>query len=212
MLNRKVFLLSVLIIVLLIFGVSGCVFNNEVSENPSIEDEIEEPKTLEESEEIVEGEVIEEEYSSKEGVFPGDRAPEFTLLDREGNEINLSDLRGKIVYMNFWATWRGPSTYEMPFIQEAYEKYQDKDVVVLAVNVLAAEEIEMKEINSYIDEKGYTIPILYDVDGSTMKQYKVGGFPTTFIIDKEGIIADFVSGSMEREVIMDKINKVLEKY
>lgn len=219
MINKKIQILFIFIVILTItaMAITGCIFNKEEPENLPSENKIETPQEdgavndEEENIEIVEDEQ-EEEYLPNEGVFPGDRAPDFSLLDREGNEIKLSDLKGKIVYLNFWATWRGLSTYEMPFIQEAYEKYKEEDVVVMAVNVLAAEQKNMEELNDYIDEKGYTLPVLFDVEGATMKQYKVSGFPTTFIIDKEGIIADFVSGAMEREIIMEKIEKVLEKY
>ncbi len=205
-------LFSFLLIITISLSITGCIFKKEVSEKPPSDENVDLYQNNEKDPTEDENEMIEEEseYMPKEGVFPGDSAPDFSLMDREGNEIKLSDLKGKIVYMNFWATWRGLSTYEMTYIQEAYEKYKDDNVVVLAVNVLAAEQIDIDEVNEYLDEKGYTLPVLYDVDGSVMKQYKISEFPTTFIIDREGVIADFVSGTMEREVIMDKIDKVLE--
>lgn len=212
--TRTCNILSILLIMIIIsLSITGCNFKKGEPDNSPPKDNIETPQkdpVEDTNDELVENEKT--EYLPKEGVYPGDRAPDFSLLDREGNEIKLSDLKGKIVYLNFWATWRGLSTYEIAYIQEAYERYKEDNVIVLAVNVLAAEQIEINEVNKYIDEKGYTLPVLYDVDGTAMKQYMVSGFPTTFIIDKEGIIADFVSGTMEKEVIMEKIEKVINKY
>ena len=99
----------------------------------------------------------------------------------------------------------------MPYVQEVYEQYKDKDLVVLAVNVLAAEKIEMEEVNRFLDEKGYTFPVLFDVDGQASVQYKVRGLPTTYIIDKNGRIAEFVTGAMEKAVMIEKIENVMNK-
>jgi len=212
--NRRVFCL-VCIIVFLAFSLSGCFFKKEEPKNPpkiNIEQvpDNEDNRDTDEQNELPD-DTNESTDNGKVGVFVGDMAPDFSLVDREGNEIKLSDLRGKVVFINFWTTWCGFCTYEMPSIQEAYEKYKDKDVIILAVDVLAAEKIKMDEVNKFLDDKGYTFPVLYDVDGSTSVQYKVRGFPTTYIIDKEGNIADFVSGAMEKEVMIEKIENVLNQ-
>ncbi len=203
-----------LIIILVSLSLSGCVFKKEAPKNSPPKVTIDSPENGDKDEKQGEVPSNNEEKPDdvgKIGVFPGDRAPDFSLMDREGNEIKLSDLKGKIVFINFWTTWCGFCTYEMPFIQEAYEKYKDEEVIILAVDVLAAEKIGIEEVNEFLDENGFTFPVLYDVDGSTSQQYKVRGFPTTYIIDKEGYIADFVSGAMEKNVIMEKIDNVLNQ-
>ena len=206
---------SVLLIIMLVsLSLSGCVFKKEAPEDPPPKITINPPSNVENDEKqgrIPNNDEEKPEDDSKIGVFPGDRAPDFSLMDREGNEIKLSDLKGKVVFVNFWTTWCGFCTYEMPFIQEVYEKYKDEEVIILAVDVLAAEKIGIEEVNEFLDENGFTFPVLYDMDGSTSQQYKVRGFPTTYIIDKEGYIADFVSGAMEKDVMMEKIENVLNQ-
>ena len=198
-----------LILIIVSMSLGGCFKKKEpVQEPPKID--IEEPK----DNEIPSGTESPDngpDMQENVGVFQGDLAPDLSLLDREGNEIRLSDLRGKVVFINFWTTWCGFCTYEMPYIQEVYEKYKDKDLVILAVDVLAAEKIKMEDVNRFLDEKGYTFPVLFDVDGVASVQYKVRGFPTTYIIDKNGRIAEFISGAMEKDVMIEKIESVMNK-
>jgi|GEM_PF-1903829 len=210
--KMKIYKLIALAIVLIIAstGLWGCFKKNEATQDPP-KIEIEKPK----DEGIKENESPENQADTQAkesvGVFEGDLAPDFSLLDREGNEIRLSDLRDKVVLIKFWTTWCVYCTYELPYVQEVYEQYKDKDLVVLAVNVLAAEKIEMEEVNRFLDEKGYTFPVLFDVDGQASVQYKVRGLPTTYIIDKNGRIAEFVTGAMEKAVMIEKIENVMNK-
>ncbi|MFZ5968642.1 MAG: TlpA disulfide reductase family protein [Bacillota bacterium] len=206
-----ILLIAVLLTTLLL---GGCL---KKKETPSEEGKI----TVQEPQEKQENKVVESEKPPKEeteaaqdyGVFPGDRAYDFTLLDREGNEIQLSSLKGKVVFVNFWTTWCGFCKQEMPDMQAVYEKYQDQDVVMLAVNVLAAEKTgtDMDSVKTFVDESGYTFPILFDVDGTVSQKYKVRALPTTYIIDKEGYISDFVSGAMKKETMIEKIEDALNK-
>jgi len=113
----------------------------------------------------------------------------------QGNKVRLSDFKGKIVFLNFWATWCPPCREEMPFMQELYEKYKDKDIVVLAVNpnqvenrgVDDSEKAEQK-VREFIKENGYTFPILLDRDDSAWAVYQQRGIPANYVIDKEGVI------------------------
>lgn len=197
---------SVIVLIIVSTGLWGCFKKNEVpQDSPKIE--IEKPQEENESPESE----VETQAKESVGVFEGDLAPDFSLLDREGNEIRLSDLRDKVVFIKFWTTWCVYCTYELPYVQEVYEQYKDKDLVVLAVNVLAAEKIKMEDVNRFLDENGYTFPVLFDVDGQATVQYKVRGFPTTYIIDKNGRIAEFVTGAMEKAVMIEKIENVMNK-
>lgn len=159
---------------------------------------------------VVESKQMEELTQVEEtGLSVGEKAYDFTVLDREGNPIKLSDLEGKVVMIHFWTTWSGTCNYEMPHIQEIYENYKEKNAVVLAANVLIAEKINMEGVNQFLDEKGYTVPVMYDIDGAVTAQYGVTSFPTTYIIDKDGNIADLVVGSIKKEEIEDKIDVIL---
>ncbi|QXM06877.1 peroxiredoxin family protein [Crassaminicella indica] len=192
----KKWIIVLVIIVLGTAALGGYLKKEEPKKDPVVESENDDEKD----------QVIEEN-----GVFVGDKAYDFTLLDKEGNEIKLSDLKGKVVFLNFFTTWSGACNQEMPHIQEIYEKYQEKNIVVLAVNVLAAEKKDAKGVNDFLDEKGYTFPILYDVDGEISVKYKVRTYPTTYIIDEEGIIKEAVTQSMDKKTMLEKIENVLNK-
>ena len=206
------FLLIIMVLLLTMSMLSGCLFKKE---KPTEEgkDTVEEPK---EQNQPQEGQTPAEEpkdgseTEEKTGVFVGDKAYDFTLLDREGNEIRLSSLQGKVVFVNFWASWCPPCVQEMPYIQAIYDQYQKKDVVILAVNVLATEKgKDAAAVNQFLSDNGYTFPVLYDVDGSVTIKYRVSAFPATYIIDKDGYIADFISGAMNKDTMEKKIEKVL---
>ncbi len=145
------------------------------------------------------------------GIFPGDKAYDFSLVDREGSEIKLSDLKGKIVFLRFWATWSEQCMDEMYAIQEVYDHYKDKDVVILTTNVFAAEQMDMEAINQLIDKKNYRFPVLYDITGTVATSYKVSQFPMTYIINREGIIYDAIAGSMNKEMMIKKIEGAFNK-
>jgi len=110
-------------------------------------------------------------------------APVFELNNLAGEQIRLEDYRGKIVLLNFWATWCGPCRLEMPALQSRAEHLED-DLVVLAVN--NAEDSSV--IQAFVDELGLSIGILLDPDAEVQHLYQVRAYPTTFLIDTEGII------------------------
>ncbi|AOT70285.1 hypothetical protein Gferi_12180 [Geosporobacter ferrireducens] len=206
-------LLMIMVLLLTMSMLSGCLFRRE---KPTDKGKItvEDPKKQDQAQESQPpaGDANGDESPTEEktGVFVGDKAFDFTLLDREGNEISLSSLQGKVVFVNFWATWCPPCVQEMPYIQAIYDQYQKKDVVILAVNVLATEKSkDAATVNQFLEENGYTFPVLYDVDGSVTVKYRVSAFPATYIIDKDGYIADFVSGAMNKDTMEKKIEKVL---
>ena len=120
----------------------------------------------------------------------GMTAPEFTLKTIDGREINLSDYRGKNVLLNFWATWCGPCRFEISTMEALQEAWADKDVVVLGVNV--QDGFDNASNYAKANNLKFTIPV--DVPGDTIRVYGVHGIPTTFFINREGIITNIKVG------------------
>ena len=140
-------------------------------------------------------------------------ALDFTLTDQFGNTHTLADYKGKTILLNFWATWCGPCQMEMPDLQALYEEWGENegDLVVLGIASPAAEgslypvdDKSAEEIGAWLEEQGYSYPVLMDTTGELFLGYGVYSFPTTFMIDKEGNVFGYLSGSMSRE-IMDSI-------
>lgn len=137
----------------------------------------------------------------------GFMAPDFTLSDVNGQQVTLSELRGKPVFINFWASWCPPCKEEMPYIQEAYTKYKD-EVVFLGVNVTPGDSIE--KATKFMDENGYDMPVIFDLDGEVSQLYRANSIPTSFFIDKEGVIQVRYTGPMSLQQIENYLNKIVE--
>lgn len=117
-------------------------------------------------------------------------APDFTAKNVGGEIIQLSELKGKIVVLDFWATWCGPCKAAFPFVQKVYEKYKDNpDVVILAVNTWEKETGAKREkrVEKFIEKNQYTFPVVFD-ESKIVEKYKVEGVPTQFYIDRGGMI------------------------
>lgn len=125
--------------------------------------------------------------------YKGKPLPDFSLLDLKGKKHSLSDYKGKVVLLNFWATWCPPCVKEMPSMQRLQDKYQGKDFEILAVNM--GEDSTTIEI--FLQKMTVNFPILLDSDGAILKQWKIFAFPTTFLVDKEGNIAYALFGGLE---------------
>lgn len=120
-------------------------------------------------------------------------APDFTLEDTDGKTYRLSDLRGKVVLINFWATWCPPCREEMPSMQRAWEQLQEKDVVLLAVDVGEDADTVFQFTANYPVE----FPLLLDHTGKVADAWPLKGLPTTFVIDPQGRIAYRAIGGRE---------------
>lgn len=121
-------------------------------------------------------------------------APDFTLTTSDGKRVSLKDFRGKAVFLNFWATWCLPCTFEMPSMESLHRRFKDKGLVVVAVNF----EESAKKVGSFIKKKGYTFLVLLDTDGSVANEsYKAIGFPTTYLIDRRGLAIGKAEGARE---------------
>ncbi len=121
-------------------------------------------------------------------------APDFTVLDRDGNEVKLSDLRGKPVVVSFWASWCGVCKTGMPDFEEAYAAYGD-NVHFMMVNLTAGSETQ-DVARTYIEEKGYTFPIYFDTEMSAAGAYGVNAVPVTYLVDAEGNLVAYGQGRL----------------
>ena len=134
-------------------------------------------------------------------------APDFTLTDQYGNIHSLSDFKGKTIFLNFWATWCPPCKAEMPEIQSLYEDWEENtgDLIVLGIAAPnSGQEGDIAHITEFLDENGYTFPVLMDEAGMLFYQFGITAFPTTFMITEEGKVFGYVSGGINRE-LMDSI-------
>lgn len=140
---------------------------------------------------------------SGEAVIP----PDFTAYDKDGNKVKLSDYFGKPIVLNFWATWCGYCKQEMPYFDEVYKEVKD-DVVFLMVDIVDGVR-ETKEMGEkYIEENGFTFPVLYDLDGEAAANYGLRSFPTTVIIDKDGTVFGIQEGALPEEALRAAIESV----
>jgi peroxiredoxin len=121
-------------------------------------------------------------------------APNFELTSLSGETVQLSDHRGQIVLINFWTTWCGPCEVEMPTFQSRYEQ-NNADLVILALNPQDSRE----DMLAYAAELGLTFPILMDSENSTYRTYQVPGFPTSYLVDRDGILRVQHVGLMSAE-------------
>ena len=110
------------------------------------------------------------------------KAPDFTLKSRDGKNLRLSDFRGQVVLLNFWASWCGPCRQEMPLLEDMYKRYKKLGFTILGVNV----EEDTSKAKRYLSDISVSFPILYDSTNTVSKQYRVSAMPTTVIIDRNG--------------------------
>lgn len=132
------------------------------------------------------------------GIEPGQRAPDFQLKTSEGEEVSLSSFKGKHVFINFWASWCPPCRAEMPHIQKFYEEHKDQDVVVLSVNLTHVDK-DMDTVHRFVEKNGITFPVVYDEKGKVDAVYKADTIPTSYVVDKEGVIRHRIVGPVSEE-------------
>lgn len=129
-------------------------------------------------------------------VKPGEPAPNFQLRDMNGRFVSLSDLRGKVVLLNFWATWCGPCRVEMPAMEQLYRTYDRKDFEILAVSTDAQ---GVTVTRPFQQENKLTFPILHDADFRVGLSYGARTLPMTFMVDRQGIVRHQIFGARDWE-------------
>ena len=194
--KRSWYLDAVLVVIILILGVLIFIQLNSQDENQSVEaksntlggfdSDSPEALTLEEVEKV-----------------EARPAADFQLQALDGDLVSLSDLRGKPVLINFWATWCPPCVQEMPLLQEISDRYED-ELVLLAVN--GGDSMDL--IRSFAEANRYTLTFLADPDNSLAPQYSVRGFPTSFFIDSDGMIQATYVGMMDETIISYYLEKI----
>ncbi len=135
-------------------------------------------------------------------------APDFTVLDYDGNEVKLSDCKGKPVVINFWATWCYYCKEEMPDFNEAFKKYPD--VVFLMVNATDGYQETIASAKEYFENEGFDFDIYFDTKGEAVNAYYVSGFPSTYFIDKNGDIVTYANGMLDYESLEKGIKLITE--
>ncbi len=134
----------------------------------------------------------------------GDTAPDFEIVDLQGKKHQLSNYRGKGVFLNFWGTYCPPCKKEMPYIEKQGNVYKDKNVVVLTVNVGEAKVT----VESFAKQYGLTFPILIDKQSQTQTAYNINVLPATFLIDKSGKIKKIATGEMTEEIVANYMESI----
>lgn len=141
-------------------------------------------------------------------------APDFVLADQYGNKHSLADYKGKTIFLNFWATWCGPCRNEMPEIQKIYEETQqeeDSDLVVLGIAAPGfGQEKSQEEVEAFLEENGYTYPVLMDTTGEVFMEYGISAYPTTFMVDRDGNLFGYIQGQLNEAMMRSIIRQTME--
>jgi thiol-disulfide isomerase/thioredoxin len=140
-----------------------------------------------------------------EGLSPGDRAPELAgmvndepveLRDLDGNLIRLADLRGRVVWINFWASWCPPCQEETPVLRDVYQRYRDDGLELVAISV---QESSVEDVRRYVETYGLQFTVGFDATSAVFHTYRAFGLPTQIFIDRQGIIRHVVLGPVTRD-------------
>jgi peroxiredoxin len=142
------------------------------------------------------------------GPYVSQLAPAFSLDTLAGKSAKLEDYRGNVVLLNFWASWCIPCKEEMPLIQAAYEKHRDHGLVVLGINMTNLDK--RSAIETFTQDTGVTFPIVLDEDGSVSETYRIISIPTSFFLDRSGIIRHFQLGAMTTKQIEQYMDEMLK--
>lgn len=145
-------------------------------------------------------------------------AYDFTLIDQYGNEHTLSDYKGKVVFLNFWATWCPPCKKEMPDIEALYQEYGQNqgDIIILGVANPASTEypnnqdVTKDKVIEFLKDNNYNFPVVFDETGDILTNYSISAFPTTFMIDKEGNVFGYAPGMLTKDIMYNVIQQTLD--
>jgi len=129
--------------------------------------------------------------------------PDFKLVTLKGDQLGTQDVRGHPVLINFWATWCGPCQIEMPYIEEAYEIF-GPELVVLAVNI----DEPVDKVQAFVDDLGLNFDILLDTGSKVQDLYRVTAFPTTYLVDRDGIVKVQHVGTLTRSQLFSYLEQV----
>ena len=133
-----------------------------------------------------------------------------SLLNQDDKPISLADYHGKVVFLNFWATWCPPCQREMPEIQKLSEKYQNsEDIAILTVVMPGGQEMDAAGIKKFLKEKGFTMPVIFD-DGRLSSSFQITSLPTTYMFDRDGNVYGSVVGQLSSDMMENIIDRTLK--
>jgi len=143
--------------------------------------------------------------SFDDGIQTGNQAPDFVLETLDGNVLRLSDLKGKKVFLNFWASWCGPCEDEMPHMQEYHDTFAaESNYEIVAVN-MTQRESSKEDVADFVEEYQLTFPIVLDPNGEVEKLYEVLAFPTSYILNEEGVVVHSFKGPITNPADLDAL-------
>jgi thiol-disulfide isomerase/thioredoxin len=143
---------------------------------------------------------------TQEGTQLGNLAPDFQLQSLDGQTVSLGNLQSKPVLINFWATWCSPCRSEMPYIQEIYEEWSGKGLVVLAINMGESPS----KVGEFMQFYNLSFTVLLDTKQAIAQEYNIQYIPTTFFVDKDGIIQDKMIGAFRNKTqIENKLSEIM---
>ena len=138
------------------------------------------------------------------------KAPDFTVVDSLSEKVKLSDMRGKPVVVNFWASWCPPCKAEMPDFEKIYKTYGD-DITIMMVNMTDGYQETYEKAEAHIKENNYTFPVYYDIDYSAATAYRVTSLPATYFIDAQGNLVTHAKGMIDYETLENGIGMINPK-
>jgi len=133
--------------------------------------------------------------------------PDITLPTPDGNMISLSDYQGEVLFLNFWGTYCPPCVAELPDLQEVYEELQGEDFVIIGLNV----EEKPEKVRAFAEEHGLTFPIIISPDATVNSLYQLKHMPTTWFIDRNGILRGKIEGQMSKSMVLKMAHKLLSE-
>ncbi|MFN0073294.1 MAG: TlpA family protein disulfide reductase [Chloroflexota bacterium] len=159
---------------------------------------------------LVRGEGAERLLESLPGRAPrsvevNSRAPDFSLVTLDDRTLSLAELRGKVVVLNFWATWCTPCRAEMPALEQVYQSYRERGLVIVGIDVQEPAD----KVRAFLPEVGVTFPIVLDSDSRLALRYRATGLPATFIVDRAGTVRDIRLGPYTEEMLMARLEPLL---
>jgi len=184
---RVILVITLALVLTLVLVMSGC-FGESNQEGPAL------------------GEITSYTMDFTQSPQVGNPAPDFQFQDPDGHATSLNALQGKPVLINFWATWCGLCRSEMPYIQAIYEEWSDQELVLLAINLGESSST----VEAFMQSNNLSFTVLLDTTQVTAQGYNISGIPTTFFIDKDGIIQDKVIGAFQNKAqIENRLDKIM---
>lgn len=198
--KRTIIIIIAGAVLLAVLIVGAVILYNRLSNLINSENVVEYQNSADASGESASGDTTEEDRS----------APDFTFVDYEGNSLTLSDLEGKPIVLNFWASWCPPCREEMPYFDEMYSVYKD-EVIFLMVNLTDGTQETVQSAKTFYEEQGYTFPIYFDTSGEGAENYYLRYIPDTFFIDKNGDIYSYATGAINADTLEENIISILDR-